>query len=148
MTTLDGRPVHPAQAALVACDTATVAHLVGEGGEPLHLGRKTRDWSTAQRRALAVRDGGHCRFVGCHHAHCDIHHLRAWQDHGPTDINNGCSLCPRHHRLLHHGYRLEGDPNRQLCLYRPDGTYLGTTYPAQCITSQFPKSQDSPLVRQ
>jgi hypothetical protein len=39
-------------------------------------------------------------------------------------------LRHRHHRLLHHGYRLEGDPNHQLRFYRPDGTYLGATYPA------------------
>ncbi len=129
-TTIDGRPLHPAQAAAVACDTATVAHTTSPGGEPLHLGRKTRAWSTAQRRAIAVRDGGHCRFVGCQHAHVDIHHIRPWHHGGPTDIDNGCTQCPRHHRLLHHGYRLEGDPNHQLRFYRPDGTYLGATYPA------------------
>lgn len=130
MTTLDGRPVHPAQAATVACDAASVAHTIDVEGEPLHLGRKTRDWSTAQRRAIAVRDGGHCRFVGCHHSHWDIHHIRTWQDGGPTDIDNGCGQCARHHRMLHHGYRVEGDPNGQLRFYRPDGTYLGSTYPA------------------
>jgi hypothetical protein len=32
--------------------------------------------------------------------------------------------------MLHHGYSLEGDPNHQLRFYRPDGTYLGATYPA------------------
>jgi hypothetical protein len=129
MTSLDGRPLHPAQAARVACDASTVAHTVGAGGEPLSLGRKTRDWSTAQRRAIAVRDGGRCRFVGCQYSHWDIHHIRAWQHDGPTDIDNGCCQCPRHHRMLHRGYRLEGDPNRQLRFYRPDGTYLGSTTP-------------------
>jgi hypothetical protein len=130
VTTLDGRPIHPAQAAQVACDAARVAHIVGDHGEPLHLGRKTRDWTTAQRRAIAVRDGGRCRFVGCHHAYVDIHHILPWQDGGPTDITNGCHQCARHHRMLHHGYRLEGDPNGQLRFYRPDGIYLGATYPA------------------
>ena len=149
MTTLDGRPVHPAQATLVACDAARVAHTVSERGEPLHLGRKTRDWSTAQRRAITVRDGGHCRFVGCHYRHVDIHHIRPWQDGGTTDINNACSTCSRHHKMLHHGYRLESEPNGQLRFYRPDGTYLGSTYPATAGASgsdpaQFPKSQDSP----
>jgi hypothetical protein len=135
MTTLDGRPVHPASAARVACDAATVAHTINDQGEPLHLGRKTREWSTAQRRAIAVRDGGRCRFVGCHYTHVDIHHIRPWQDNGPTDIDNGCNQCPCHHRMLHHGYRLEGDPNGQLRFYRPDGTYLGSTYP---VTARQP----------
>jgi Domain of unknown function (DUF222) len=142
MTTIDGRPLHPDQAATVACDTATATHTTSPGGEPLHLGRKTREWSTAQRRAIAVRDGGHCRFVGCQHAHWDIHHIRPWHHGGPTDIDNGCTQCPRHHRLLHHGYRLEGDPNHQLRFYRPDGTYLGATYPATTLTR---RQSDRPL---
>jgi hypothetical protein len=33
--------------------------------------------------------------------------------------------------MLHRGYRVEGDPNRELRFYRPDGTYLGSTHPAQ-----------------
>jgi hypothetical protein len=130
MATVDGRPLHPAGAARVACDAATVAHIISDEGEPLHLGRKTREWSTAQRRAIAVRDGGRCRFVGCHYSHVDIHHIRPWQDNGPTDVNNGCSQCARHHRMLHQGYQLEGNPNSQLRFYRPDGTYFGSTYPA------------------
>ena len=42
-----------------------------------------------------------------------------WQDGGLTDITNGCCQCPRHHRMLHHGYHVEGDPT----------TYLGSTFP-------------------
>ncbi len=131
MATLDGRPLHPADAAMIACDTSTVTHTVsGDGGEPLNLGRKTREWNTAQRRAISVRDGGHCRFVGCQYFHYDIHHIQAWENDGPTDINNGCCQCRRHHRMLHHQYRTEGDPNGELRFYRPDGTYIGSTYPA------------------
>jgi hypothetical protein len=40
--------------------------------------------------------------------------------------------------MLHHGYRLEGDPNRQLRLYRPDGTYLGATYPRSVLQISAP----------
>jgi hypothetical protein len=130
MTMLDGRPLHPADAAMVACDTASVAHTVADSGEPLNLGRKTREWSTAQRRAISVRDGGQCRFVGCYFTHCDIHHLQFWEHGGATDINNGACHCPRHHHMLHAGYRVDGDPNGELRYYRPDGSYLGSTYPA------------------
>src|SRR6516165_10135307 len=65
VSTLDGRHLHPVDAGLVACDMSSVVHTVGGGGETLSLGRKTREWNTAQRRAISVRDGGHCRFVGC-----------------------------------------------------------------------------------
>jgi hypothetical protein len=130
LTKLDGAPLHPADAAMVTCDASTVTHTVTDEGEPLHLGRKTRDWSTAQRRAISVRDGGHCRFVGCSFHHYDIHHLHFWEDGGLTDIDNGACQCRRHHRMLHRGYRVEGDPNGELRFYRPDGSYLGSTHPA------------------
>jgi hypothetical protein len=44
----------------------------------------------------------------------------------------GCDSCQcrRHHRMIHAGYRMGGDPNGELRYYRPDGTYIGSTYPA------------------
>ena len=130
MRTLDGRPLCRADAHMVGCDTATVTHVVADSGEPLYLGRKTREWNTAQRRAISVRDGGHCRFVGCQFARYDIHHIQPWDYDGPTDIDNGSCQCRRHHRMIHAGYRMGGDPNAELRYYRPDGTYIGSTYPA------------------
>lgn len=127
---LDGRPLHPADAAMVACDASSVTHSVAEGGEPLELGRKTRDWNTAQRRAISVRDGGHCRVVGCWFSHYDIHHRRPWEDGGLTNVDNGLCCCRRHHRMLHSGYSVEGDPHGELRFHRPDGSYLGSTFSA------------------
>ena len=49
------------------------------GRRTLNLGRKTRQWSTAQWRAIALGDGGRRRFVGCQFAHCDIHPIRPWE---------------------------------------------------------------------
>jgi len=128
---MDGSPVDPADAATITCDASTVAHTVTDKGEPLNLGRKTREWSTAQRRAISVRDGGYCRFVGCGLRHYDIHHVRSWEAGGATDIKNAMCVCRRHHRMIHRGFRIEGDPNGELRCSRPDGTYLGSTYPAQ-----------------
>jgi hypothetical protein len=125
----NGSPLHPGDAAMVMCDASTVNHTVTEAGEPLNLGRKTREWNTAQRRAITVRDGGHCRFPGCEFRHCEIHHMRPWENGGATNIGNGYLDCPRHHHMNHHGYRVEGDPNGELRFYRPDGTYLDSTYP-------------------
>ncbi len=34
---------------------------------------------------------------------CDAHHLTARDDGGPTELNNLCLLCRRHHVLWHLG---------------------------------------------
>jgi hypothetical protein len=126
---LDGRPLQPSTLARLACDSSVVAHLVQDGTEPLALGRKARRWSVAQRRAIAVRDGGRCRFPGCGRSICDIHHLSPWAEGGPTDLDNGAMVCTRHHSLLHRGFRAEGNANRTLRFYRPDGSLIATSEP-------------------
>ncbi len=133
---LDGTPIVAPDAGVVDCDSATVCHVVSEAGEPLRLGRRTREWNTSQRRAITVRDGGRCRFPGCTHSFVDIHHIQPWHADGATDIDNGCLLCRRHHRMIHNGYGIQGDPNRQLRFYRPDETYLGTTGPSQLAVTR------------
>jgi hypothetical protein len=131
---LNGTPVGPIDATMISCDRSTISHLVAESGEPLSLGRKTRDWNTAQRRAISVRDAGQCRFPGCTSTHYDIHHMRSWEAGGHTDIANGHCECRRHHRMLHAGYRVQGDPNGELRFYRPNDSYIGSTYPAAART--------------
>lgn len=121
---LDGTPLPAAVAARVACDASVVVH-----GDPLYLGRKTREWSTAQRRAISVRDGGVCRFPGCDLRICDVHHLVHWTRGGPTDVSNGALLCTRHHTLLHDGYSTTGDAGGPIAWYRPDGRFIATTAP-------------------
>jgi hypothetical protein len=127
---IDGTPLQCTEAARVACDTALVEHRVNDAGEPLSLGRKTREWSTAQRRAALVRDGGHCRFPACRRRTADLHHHHWWERGGPTDIANGYLLCPHHHTLVHKGgFTAEGHPNHALTFHRPDGQPLGATTP-------------------
>ena len=126
---VDGTPVDACVAARVACDCSTLVHQIGDDGEPLRLGRKTREWNTAQRRCIQVRDGGRCRFPGCHHRYVDIHHLHWWTKGGMTDIDNGLLICPRHHTLLHGGFTAAGNANRQVTFHRPNGTPLGSSTP-------------------
>jgi hypothetical protein len=133
--TIDGTPIHPDDAARLFCDCSTVAHNVTYEGEELNLGRRTRDWNTAQRRAIAIRDAHRCRFPGCHNTIIDIHHLHWWSLGGPTDIDNGLSLCARHHTLVHRGFTAAGDPttgraNGPVTFRRPDGTTIAATSPA------------------
>ncbi|MHB1910939.1 MAG: HNH endonuclease signature motif containing protein [Acidimicrobiales bacterium] len=122
---VDGSPLDKEVAARIACDASFITHLIGKGGEPLYLGRKVRDWTTAQRRAITVRDRGRCRFPGCTRGITDIHHVLPWEEGGLTDVDNGALLCGRHHSLVHQGYRAVGDANGELSFHRPDGTVLG-----------------------
>jgi hypothetical protein len=121
---VDGTPLDEGVAARVGCDASVVEHVVGEDGEPLWLGRRRRMWSTAQRRAILVRDGGHCRFPGCSRRIVDVHHVRPWEDGGPTDVGNGILACTRHHTLLHGAFRAVGDANGPLEFRRTDGVLL------------------------
>lgn len=72
------------------------------------MGRETRVWSVAQRRAVELRDGGR-RFPVAEGQNCgrpmgwtDIHHVTWWRHGGPTATDNGVLLCGHHHRLVHH----------------------------------------------
>ena len=78
--------------------------LGGAPTQPLEVGRASRVVQTAQRTALAVRDGG-CVFPGCSRplAWCEAHHLRHWLHGGPTDLANLALLCRAHHRAVHEG---------------------------------------------
>lgn len=106
--TIEGAgPVATSTARRIACDASLVA-LLTENGEPLSIGRKSRFWTPAMRRAIFARDR-HCQFPGCDATrHLDIHHRVHWVDGGETSVNNGVSLCRTHHVLVHEGgYRLE-----------------------------------------
>src|SRR6266508_3608335 len=59
-----GVPVTAETARRLACDATVIPAVLGSAGEPLDLGRAARLVSTAQRRALVLRDQG-CRFPGC-----------------------------------------------------------------------------------
>jgi hypothetical protein len=57
----------------------------------------------AQRRFVKLRDRT------CRHPHCgqpvgrvDLDHVHAYGQGGPTDCDNLCCLCRRHHRLKTH----------------------------------------------
>jgi hypothetical protein len=117
MEHLDGAPMHPATAARIVCDAS------------IDLGRQTRVWSRAQRRVVTVRDAGRCRFPGCDHHICDVHHLQPWAAGGSTDVANGLLLCGRHHTLVHEGFAATGDANAAVIFTRPDGSELGPTTP-------------------
>jgi hypothetical protein len=84
----------------LACQAGV--RLVAEGPEgPLDAGRRRREPSVAQRRAVLARDRS-CRFPGCGATrHLHAHHVVHWADGGPTDIRNLVTICAFHHRFVH-----------------------------------------------
>jgi hypothetical protein len=85
----------------VAARVAALAATMLENPEPLAVGRTQRTATAAQRRALAVRDGG-CVIPGCDvpAEACQTHHLVAWAEGGSTDLGNCVLLCWAHHRQV------------------------------------------------
>jgi hypothetical protein len=108
----EGLPLTARAAERLGCDAAVARLVFGPDGIPLNLGRSQRLFSPAQRRALAIRDGG-CRFPGCTRPprFTDAHHIVPWSQGGASDLDNALLLCRHHHRLVHEGgWRIVG-PN-------------------------------------
>ena len=118
-----GTVLAPETARRLGCDQPVVAlhHTHGQATG----GRRTRFASRRLNRLLDGRDGG-CRFPGCTHTrHLHTHHIRHWAHGGGTSPDNLVRLCTHHHRLVHEGgYKIAGDPARELTFRRPDGRPL------------------------
>jgi hypothetical protein len=103
VATLDsGGRISGGEARRLACGAGLVPAVLGTRSEVLDLGRTSRLFKLPQRRAMALRDGG-CTAEGCGipPVACHAHHELSWSREGPTDLDNGRLLCPRHHRLAH-----------------------------------------------
>jgi hypothetical protein len=87
---------------LACCDSPMFRAVLGADGEILDIGRASRPWPPAIRRAVGLRDGG-CAFPGCGRppSWCDIHHCEPWESGGPTALDNAALLCRRHHAFIH-----------------------------------------------
>ncbi|MGI8721713.1 MAG: DUF222 domain-containing protein [Geodermatophilaceae bacterium] len=97
-----GTSLSAAQVRRWACEARIIPWVYGGTSQPLDLGRHRRLFTSYQRIALGLRDGG-CVFPECDRppAWCDAHHIGPWSAEGTTDLANGCLLCGHHHRLLH-----------------------------------------------
>ena len=120
-----GAQISAARARWLACDGTISRIIMGPDGRPLDLGRSQRISPAGLRTALDVRDEG-CVFAGCHAPTywCDVHHVVHWIDGGETSEANSGLLCERHHTKVHHGFRIERDPDGRWHTYRPDGTEI------------------------
>jgi hypothetical protein len=122
-----GATISAVRARWIACDGAVTRIVMGPDGVPLDYGRSQRLVPPHLRRAAEVRDGG-CVFTGCGAPTfwCDVHHLLEWINGGETSLDNSALLCERHHTKVHHGFRVERQPDGRWRTWRPDGTEIRT----------------------
>jgi hypothetical protein len=86
----------------LAGEAGIVPIVLAGPSEVLDYGKTRRLFSTAQRIALAERDGG-CAWGGCASppAYTEAHHIEWWSTRPNTDLSNGILLCPFHHHRIH-----------------------------------------------
>ncbi len=104
----------------VSCD-ATWEAWFHRDGELIGAGRTTRQISRRLRRALEHRHPS-CAVPGCGATRgLHAHHLRHWEDGGPTELANLVLVCPYHHRLHHQGHITLTGPADDLTVTDSDG---------------------------
>jgi len=117
----DDLRISAGEARRLACTAGIVPVVLGGASEILDLGRTSRLFSRAQRKAMRIRDR-HCRAKGCTvpASWCEAHHLRPWALGGNTDLDDGVLLCAFHHHRAHDPtYRTARDPDGRISFERP-----------------------------
>jgi hypothetical protein len=125
-TTGLGTMISAARVRWLACDSTVSRVVMGPDGRILDHGRDKRIVPPSLRRSVEVRDR-HCVFAGCEapNHYCDVHHVLEWLlDDGETSLENSALLCERHHTKVHHGFRVERQPDGRWRTWRPDGTEI------------------------
>ncbi|ART73235.1 hypothetical protein BTO20_36050 [Mycobacterium dioxanotrophicus] len=107
----------------LTCD-ATCEVWFERHGQPIGAGRSARTVNRRLRRALEHRDRC-CAVPGCGATRgLHAHHIRHWEDGGPTELDNLVMLCPYHHRLHHKGGITITGPAHQLTVTDATGREL------------------------
>jgi len=125
-----------ATAQRIACTAGVIPIIIGDRGSVLNVGRAQRLFTTAQRIALAARDGG-CVHPGCRTParFTEAHHITPWSQGGRTDLADGVLLCRFHHRMVHtQRWRIRRDTDATYWLEPPPGS----TAPRRRLTSTVP----------
>jgi hypothetical protein len=132
----DGGVAHPETARRLACDARVQTVIEDVNGQPLALGRISREPSAAMVRQLRYRDT-ECRFPGCGaRQFTQAHHIVWWKRGGTTDLSNLVLICTFHHKLVHeHGWGLRRDPSGAVRWFRPGGVpyHAGPDPPRQAV---------------
>ena len=121
----------------LTCD-ATCEVWFERTGRPIGAGRATRTVGRRLRRALEHRDHG-CVVPGCGATRgLHAHHIKHWEDGGPTELSNLVLLCPFHHRAHHRGEITITGPADQLVVTDSDGQPLSNRSLARTPTGNPP----------
>jgi hypothetical protein len=125
-----GLPVPPDSTQRLVCDAQIVPVVIAGDGDVLRLGRTTRVWSAAQRRAAWIRDEGRCVFPKCRRPPVDLHHMVWWSSGGATDLENAAWLCAFHHWLVHEaGWTLRRHDERGYVFTAPHREHISKDPP-------------------
>ena len=107
----------------LTCD-ATCEVWFQRDGQVIGAGRATRVINRRLRRALEHRHPT-CAVPGCGATRgLHAHHIRHWEDGGPTELDNLVLVCPYHHRLHHRGVITITGPAHQLVVTDSEGRQL------------------------
>jgi len=118
-----GQLLTDAERQYLTCD-ATCEVWFEREGQPIGAGRTTRVINRRLRRALEHRHPT-CAVPGCGATRgLHAHHLRHWEDGGPTELANLVLVCPYHHRLHHRGIITITGPADALTVTDSDGRPL------------------------
>ena len=114
---------HPQTVRRLLCTARVQAVIEDRGGNPLGLGRTSREPSASMMRQLRYRDS-ECRFPGCGtRRFTQAHHIKWWEHGGRTDLNNLLLVCTFHHKLVHeYGWAVTRDEDSTVRWFRPGGT--------------------------
>ena len=91
------------------CTGAFTQVLTDSGGAVLDVGRQQRLFTSEQRIALAIRDGG-CMMPECNRppSWSEVHHIDGFAEGGLTDLADGIMFCgPDHLRLHNDGWKVK-----------------------------------------
>jgi hypothetical protein len=98
-----GHRISAGEARRLACRAGLIPMVLDGDSVPLDLGREQRLFSRYQKIAI------NHRYQGCAAHNCDrppawteFHHVQPWHLGGHTDVSNGISLCPTHHKMADH----------------------------------------------
>ncbi len=124
---VDGRAIRVATVDRLLCDSWFASIVRDARGVVVDASERSAPFTEAQRRVLAVRDGG-CCFPGCDRppSWCDGHHLQPRSRGGTNELGNAVLVCRRHHTLLHDGWQLTRGPDGAWVATSPHGrTWTG-----------------------
>jgi hypothetical protein len=96
-----GPPLSPEVVRRLGCDAEWRLIVEERDRDPLYVGRKRKDPTTAQRAAVWSRSRGRCEVPHCDARLRHVHHVWWWSKGGPTDIDHLLGVCGRCHTLIH-----------------------------------------------